>query len=197
MKIRHTLLVTLTLVAIIALVACGGGEKPPLTMQEYADEMVRFQDEFKEDYEKTVDEVFAKILGLSIGIRAEIYSDEASEESIAAASETFDDNYLEVLEEFRNAAIQQLKNYRDELNDLHPPPDVLSLHEEWILSIDMEISVLEHIDLKKQTGEGFPGLGGDREELENSCKALREALEAELGRLDVCSLFDLGLSGVY
>ena len=64
MKIRYALLVALALATIIALAACGGGEKPALTIQEYTEAMIRLQDEFKEEYKRIFNEVFAKILGL-------------------------------------------------------------------------------------------------------------------------------------
>ena len=199
MKIRHTLLVTLTLVTIVAFAACGGGEKPALTIQEYTDAMIRLQDEFKEEYKRISNEVFAKILGLGIEIRTEIYSEEASEESIDDASGSFEDSYQEALNDYLSEAIQILTVYRDGLNDLRPPPDMENLHKEWELAIEAEIEILATVDidvLSESEGD-LPEIGGNRDQFETSCEALEEALETEPGRLALCYLFDLGLGGGY
>ena len=194
MKIRYALLVALALATIITLVACGGEQKPPLTMQEYADAMVVLKDGWEERGASLNDEISRKASELSTEIE-------------------YSDNYVSLAREYTDLYIQTFTEYTHELRSLSPPSDLEDLHNSWILVIEETLSIMEGFDHWITTSHNViemedlildldhPSylllyyiayfasgeIGEDVEESVNACATLEETLEVELDkRYDIC-----------
>ncbi len=215
MRARALSVVGLAVLGLLVLGACGGGSEP-LTTQEYADELVRLNEQFQEEGEALGEELFGEDEEVIEEILESLFSllasadspeDMANEgwEAVSELAETLVDVFADIMD----GAARLLDGYRDELAGLDPPNHLADLHTTMVDSMDdaieayreyrkyfedFDTDITSEEDLERLMssleGEEIP-LDTDPnaavEAFEAACLELQSKIEAELGsRYSVC-----------
>ena len=201
--------VGVAVLGLLALGACGGGSEP-LTTQEYADELVRINEQFQEEGEALGEELFGEdeevieeILEDLFSLLASADSPEDMEDEGWEAVSEIAENLTRVFADIMDGAAGLMEGYRDELSSLDPPTHLADLHTTMVDSMDGAIEAyreyrkyFEDFDtdisseedlvrlMSSLEGEGI-SLDTDPdaavETFDAACRELKSRIEAELG----------------
>ena len=202
--------VGVAVLGLLALGACGGGSEP-LTTQEYADELVRINEQFQEAGEALGEELFGEGEEVVEDLIEDLFNlfasadspEDVGDEGWEAVSEIAE-TLTKVFADIMDGAAGLLEGYRDELSSLDPPNHLADLHTKLVDSLDdateaygeyskyfedFDTDIGSEEDLQRfmgsLEGEGIP-LDTDPEAadeaFEAACRELKSRIEAELGR---------------
>jgi hypothetical protein len=213
MGIRPGGIIALLVLVLLVLGACGGGSEP-LTTQEYADELVRINEQFQEKGEALGEDDEA-IEGLMEDLFTLFASADSPEdlgdtgwEAVSEIAEALTKVFADLMD--RVAGL--LEGYRDELSDLDPPTHLADLHtrmvaflddaiegyreyHKYFKDFDTDITSEEHLERFMNSIEG-EGISPDTDPVaavdafEATCRDLAWRIEAELGSPYSVCLFD-------
>ncbi len=202
MRPRVVPLVALAVFALTFLGACGGGEGPVLTTQEYAeaieDAFATLQDDSEksgEAAEQALEDWFEEVGDRLASTDSE---DSWSEEDGKLASELAE-TLVRALTDSFEGTLEALDDFGDELSSLRPPAHLAGLHDAMTEGIEdfvpeargMVVDDLKDMDTDIDTQadlvEFWTTLGsilefdpGSGERLDEACQELQASLEAEL-----------------
>lgn len=200
-------LVAIAVFALTFLGACGGGEGPVLTTQEYAEAIEDAYATLQDDLEKSVEAPEQALEDLFEGVgdpRASTDSEDSwSEEDGKLASELAE-TLVRAFADFFEGYIEALDDFGDELSGLRPPAHVAGLHDAMTAAIEdlvpeargtMDVDALKDLDTDIDTQadlvEFWTALNEfdlpSAERFDEACQELQASLEAELEtRVAIC-----------
>ena len=194
---------------LLVLGACGGGSEP-LTTQEYADELVRINEQFQEEGEALGEELFGEDEEVIEEILEDLFSllasadspedmEDAGWEAVSEIAETLTRVFADIMD----GAAGLMEGYRDELSSLDPPTHLADLHTTMVDSMDDAIEAyreyrkyFEDFDTDISSEEDLVRLMGSLEgegisleadpdaaveTFDAACRELKSRIEAELG----------------
>lgn len=209
MRARALSVVGVAVLGLLVLGACGGGSEP-LTTQEYADELVRINEQLQEEGEALGEELFGEDEEVVEDLIEDLFNlfasadspEDLGDEGWEAVSEIAE-ALTKVFADIMDGGAGLLEGYRDELSSLDPPTHLADLHAKMVDSMgegieayreyrkyfeDFDTDITSEEDLERLMGslEG-EGLSLDTdldaafEVFEAACQELKSRIEAELG----------------
>ena len=194
---------------LLVLGACGGSSEP-LTTQEYADDLVRINEQFQEKGEALGEDLLGEDEEAIEGLMEDLFTlfasadspEDLGDEGWEAVSEIAE-ALTKVFADLMDRVAGLLEGYRDELSSLDPPTHLADLHTRMVDSMDdaieayreyhkyfkdfdTDITSEENLERFMNSLEG-EGISTDTdpvaavEAFEATCRELASRIEAELG----------------
>lgn len=213
MRARASSVIGLAVLTLLILWACGGGDGPVLTTQEYAatatsawGEVGDRVDDLVEELNRGIEEVEARFND-DIDKRGGLKWGDGAFDPFRPQAEAFAEGMLDLLEDFLLSCARTLGEFLAQMQGLGVPAHLVANHERLVLSIEETKSELERfagdvdsLETDFRTLGEFEAFADELNRLvdewdldifddktDAACNDLEEVLESELGtQVEIC-----------
>ena len=208
-KMRLVIVVVLALITVLAFGACGKGEKPALSPQEYGEALADLQRDFVEetnrishDFDQKGEKSYREFDELLRELTVDAPKEDLSEKEFFGLLERPFEKLRKTTTDFSVSILEVVKDLRNDVSHLRPASEIMDAHEEYILSVDATITELEsYIDglkdyeveydlrdaldiIPKRLKSSNPATALDK--MHDACRELERSIEGALGNVNFC-----------